>query len=506
MSLFTDLLVSPDAAKYYLAILEPLDPDLPSGGDLTLYYSTQGFISEPSDSPANTEFPGRIVRAINFTRSMWQGGQVGGRSIPGFGELVLANSDGELDDLTDYVWASKRVRIYMGGENFTFADYGLIFDGTSDGVEARTDQIAVRLRDYQYKLSDGVLRHRFAGTGGAEGNSAITGRLKPRAYGRAANVTPAVLDAAAGYYMAAEGLIEDVDVVYVDGVAKTKTAGAPGAGQYRVTVGSGLIEMGDTTPIQGQVTCDVKGRRDGSAYLQSVAEITYDVLTEAAEIEPSSIDLAALSALDAKNNSLVGIFIGEDRPVIEVLDDLFGTIGGFFGFTRAGIFTCGRFEAPTGTAAAAFTSDDLLELSREPQPHPIYEVEVKWGANWTVQVSFASGVTGGLVDFVARDFRSAVRSASAVRDVYPHADRLEVKALFWDSTPAGDEAARLLALYREPRMVLRARVKVQPFVLDLNDVVTITHSRFGLDAGRDFRIISLTEDSSVNEVDMILWG
>jgi len=63
-----------------------------------------------------------------------------------------------------------------------------------------------------------------------------------------------------------------------------------------------------------------------------------------------------------------------------------------------------------------------------------------------------------------------------------------------------------LTLYKVQRDVYRIRCKAQPFTLKLGDIVKITFSRYSLDSGKLFAVVSLFEDAAVNEVELELWG
>ena len=88
----------------YIAILKPYD--VSGATELTLYYSDSGFVTEPGDTPANQYFDPRLVEPITFSRTMFSSGRVGGFSRPGYGNLILSNGDGELDDFAGYSWDS----------------------------------------------------------------------------------------------------------------------------------------------------------------------------------------------------------------------------------------------------------------------------------------------------------------------------------------------------------------------------------------------------------------
>ena len=68
----------------------------------THYYSTSGFSTKPTDTPANTYVAPRLKSAGNFRRELFSGTRVTGSVRPSFGEIVLFNNDAGLDDWLGY--------------------------------------------------------------------------------------------------------------------------------------------------------------------------------------------------------------------------------------------------------------------------------------------------------------------------------------------------------------------------------------------------------------------
>ena len=507
MSVFIDLLADPYAARRYLVILEPYDPG--GGAVVTLHYSDHGFVTEPGDSPANQYFEPRVVSALNFERHLFQRGLIGGRSIPNFGEIVLANTDGGLDGFLAYGWDDRRVRVLLGGEGFAYGEFGLVFDGTAEQIEATDEMLTVRLRDWQHKLDKPVQGTLYAGADGNEGGSDLAGVRKPLALGRVLNVRPVMVDPGAGRYQVHDGTIDDVDALYVGGVVYTKIAGTPAANQYAIDAATGFVTVGGA-PLTEQVTCDVKGAKPGGAYLTTVADIVEEIVTSQGGLGAGDLDDASFTALNAANNATVGVYIdgANGRSVLEVLDELVASIGGYYGFDRSGKFEVGRLEAPGGTPAATFTNVEILEIDRPATALPVHRVRLGYQPNGTVQVEFQlnGGATAPRRAFAAREFRHVTAEDISVLTMHPLAGDLEINTLLDGSADASAEASRLLNLYKADRDLFRVRVKTQPFALELADTVRLTYPRFGLEAGKEFRVIGLVEDAASNEVELTLWG
>ena len=501
-----DLVASPFSEKHYLAILTPYDID---GAALkTIYYSTQGFTTEPADTPSNQHFEGRIDTALSFSRSMFQQGVIGGKSIPSFGELRLANPDGALDDLSGYAFDGRAVTIKLGAVDDAYSDYSTIFEGTADGIEFTDTDVVIRLRDFQETLTLPIQTTLYAGTGGNEGGADLKGTRKPLCFGRCLNVTPIMIDAATGLYQVHDGPINDVDALYVGGVGYTKVAAPPGANQYSVNVTTGVVTV-NGGPLTAQVTCDVQGSKP-STYLVTTADIMDEIVQTYGGFSAGDIDATSISDLNTANSATVGIYVDgkNEKTILSVLDELIASVGGFYGFNRSGKFEVGQIVAPTGTADGEYSETEILSLQRVPTHVASHRVTLGYEPNWTKQVEFqlAAGAASATRDFTAREFRHVTTNDAAVLTKHLNATELKLNTLMDSSAAATTEAARLLVIYKADRDVYRVRLKVQPFTLHLNDVVQITFGRYGLTSGKKFLVVGLVEDADLNEIELELWG
>jgi hypothetical protein len=318
-----------------------------------------------------------------------------------------------------------------------------------------------------------------------------------------------MVDPGAGRYQVHDGAIEDVNALYVGGIAYAKIAGTPAANQYAVDANVGFVTVGGA-PLTEQVTCDVKGARPGGTYLTSVADIVEEIVTSQGGLGAGDLDTASFTALNTANGSTVGIHVNgaSSRSVLEVLDELIASIGGFYGFDRSGKFGAGRLEAPGGTPAATFTEVEILEIDRQATALPAHRVRLGYQPNGTVQAAFQlnAAVTAARRAFTARDVRYVTAEDGSVLAKHPLAGDLEINTLLDGDTAATTEAARLLNLYGADRDLFRVRLKTQPFALELADPVRLVYPRFGLQAGKLFRIIGLVEDAALNQVELTLWG
>ena len=494
-----DLVSKQNVRLKYLAILEPYD--LVAQTVETLYYSGEGFITEPSDTPANQFFEPRLVEPISFTRTMFEQGRIGGFSVPGFGNLVLTNADGGLDEYAIYAWDGRDVEIKVGEAGSAYSDYFTIFKGKSKAIEFDDLFVKVLLSDIQNDFDIDYPDTLYAGTGGNEGSAELLGKTKPKCFGQVHNIDPVLVDAANYVYQVHDGAIEAIDAVYDGGVALTITT------DYTVDLSNGRFTL--VAAPTGIITADVRGAKPGGTYLTTVADIVQHLIeNEAGLTHPGDFDTASFTALNIANSAVVWIYDRDTTTLADVLDRLINSIGGFYGFDRAGKVQVGRVELATGAAAAEFDSTNIIELIRLASAVPNHQVRVTYKKNFKVmnENDFGASITDAKRDSLVRDSSIVTATDATVLTPYPNSSALIVDTMLAASGAASTEASRLLTLYKTQRDFYKIRVKTQPYTLKLNDVVKITFNRYNLTSGKLFRVVSITEDAAINEVELELWS
>ncbi|MDF1791441.1 MAG: hypothetical protein P1U88_05990 [Thalassobaculaceae bacterium] len=505
MSAFDDLLADPRARRRYLVILEPYDPDL--GTTVAHYFSDDGFVTAPGDNPANTYFEARLLAALNFERQLFAGGRLSGRSVPGAGTLELDNADGALDAMTALAFDGRRVRVLLGGDGFAYGAFGTIFDGTADGIEFDDITLTVRLRDLQSRFEIGVDRGIYGGTGGLDGRAGLKDREKPLTFGRAYRVPAVLVDPATLTYQVHDGAIEDVDAVYDSGLALTKAAGSPSAGQFSVDAATGTFALGASAA--GTVTADVRGDKVDGVFVETVAGLIHRlVVSRAGAHEPLSIDTAAFNAFAAAHDDPVGIWVRDGSTLAETLDALADSLGAHYGFDRTGRLTIGRVEAPMASGVAAYDESQVLEIERLALARPVWRHSVEYRRYW--QTLDAAATAGAVSEEARADLAEPVRVEAAsdpsVRLRHPLSDEAVVSTLLVDAASAAAEANRLLSIFGSGRVAFRVLLKTQPFALELGQTITLTYPRHGLAGGRNLVVVGMVEDSAMNEISLDLWG
>lgn len=282
--------------RTYLVEVGYYDPTLEVNG--TLYTSSRRippFPPDDSDRP-NQVYDARIVDPGNFTRQMFSGQSLFTQSQGNGGVVILANADGELDYLFQYIFNGRTLRILLASDTpMYWSSYNTVMLGTIDQASfsfssSQPSQILFRIRDRKTLLDKPIQTISFLGDNalpdGVEGvEDDLKGKPKPKCFGECFNVSPPLVNTSKLIFQVHDGLIEEIVTVYDKGVALTKgdsigslatlLTTTPASGEWDYYLGSAsdgaYFRLGSSP--SGHITSDVKGDKFGGTYRTSVGDI-----------------------------------------------------------------------------------------------------------------------------------------------------------------------------------------------------------------------------------------
>jgi hypothetical protein len=503
------------------------------------FASGVGFATRPTDSPANTVYPGRLLDPGTFERSVWQPGSTRGAGSVGLGVVTLANADGALDALFDYAFDGRDVVIARGQEGQPRSSFVTVFAGTLEHCLVTRSTVTLRLRDRQGEVAAlPLVAARYAGNNvlpqGVEGTAAdLKGLPKPVLWGEAENFTPPRVNSSTLTYQISSRAVASITGVYEGGNAITAgtnrgtlaalQATAPTAGTYDYSLGNDAVGEGayfrlGSTPSLG-ITCTAA---EGASTARTAGQVIQRILLAAGL---SMDQVSTLPAFDGKNAATVGWWAGTDaQTVAQALDALSISVGASWIADRTGSIRLVRLEEPASLPATASIAawqpvgNDGVVVSPtadDDRGVPSYEVAVSWGRNYTVETGgqVAGVVTQARRDFLALEYRTATaRDASvwnpdAKSGRHPLSRPVAIETQLRLEADAIAEAARLLALYGQRRRYAQITITAATAAgIDLGSVVTVTSDRLGFAAGRRMLVIGMREELGADRVTVSCWG
>lgn len=511
----------------YIYLVEIIAATDAIGTTTTLRFSSgDGFTTEPSETPPNTFYEPRLKQPAMMRRDIYSSGTTTGQSSIGYGEIVLVNNDGGLDSLIDYGFDGRSVTIRYGLDDAAYpAGFSTIFVGTMEQPEFRWSEVSIKIRDRQDELaSKQIQTTKYAGNNslpngleGVEGD--LKGQPKPICYGSVFNISPPMVNTSRLIYQVNDGAVSSVDKVYDRGVSLTKGADypdqstmestAPSAGNFRVWPAGGYFRLGSSAV--GLITADVI--QGSAASDRTVAQIVKTIAVNRGGVVSGDIDAGDVTALDAANSSVVGVYVDNETDIASVLDELTNSIGAWWGFDNLGKMRMQRLETPSGTPVTTLTETEILDIDRSGSSDadrsiPAHSVKVKYKKVYVTQdTDLAGSVTDARRNEIKEEFREVVATDGAVKAKHLLSPELEFNTLLTVAANASTEATRLLDIYKVRRDVVTARVRVCVcYDIDLGDVVEVDIKRFGYTGGKLFRVIGIETDYRRGELSLTLWG
>lgn len=505
-------------------ILVELEAAVLADGTVERFYvSTDGFVTEPTDTPANREFKAVLIEPGSIGVSAFADGKTSGTSQLQAGALRLANIDGQFDAWVTYSFDGRPVTIRSGDTGAYPSDFPVIFTGTVEKVEATTSSIDITLRDKAFILDKPVLTTLYAGTNvgpiGLEGVAGdLKGKVKPRTYGAALNVGPPCVNTAKLTYQVSDGPVAAISAVYDRGASLTPgvdhstsallTAATVSAGTYQTCLAEGFFRIGSSPT--GQITADVT--QGATVAVRTVAQII-KALALAAGVPAGDIDAEAVAALDIDAPQVIGLHLNGDTTFRAAMDMAAASVGAWWAFDPQGVLRMGQLSTPSGSADADFIEADVLKgferRASDGDGLPVSRVVVRHSKFWTVQSSdVATSVGDARRSELANEYRSTDPAEDpAVKAQYAQARELVIDTLLTSEADGDVEAARQLALRKVRRDLFDVPVPVSVFAearVRLGRTVKLTHSRFGLSAGKNLLLIGYDLDLGRRRVIMKL--
>lgn len=501
-----------------------------AGAPQIFYLSTHGFVTAPSDTPANTAFQPVLRDAGSIGVAIFADGMTSGTSKLQPGTLKLVNVDSQFDAWRTYGFDGRPVVIRQGKGGAYPADFPIIFTGTVDGApDCTVDAVEIRLRDMAYVLDQPVLTDKFAGTNvgpvGLEGTADdLKGRVKPMAYGKVLNISPPPANTSKQIYEASNGALAAISNVYVKGRAWTFAANyatsallaaasmTPESATYSTCLAEGLFRLSDDPG--GEVTADVAAASDAGS---TVAQVLNALATAAGVTTVNADDVTLLDFLTLRPDDSprpVGIWLSDEMTYRDAMDAVAASAGAWWAFDPVGNLRMGRLDAPVAGSDGDIIESEVLKGFERRNPDgsgiPVWRVTLRYRRNNTVQTTDLAGeVSAARRAFLAQEYRSVVAEAPSVKVKHLQARELIIDTCLVEEADAQAEADRLLALHCVARDIFDVPVNVAVFTAcqaRLAGQTNLTHRRFDLAAGKDLIVLGFDLELARERATLSLWG
>lgn len=492
-----------------------------------LRLSTRGYISRPTDTPANTQYKDLVYSSGSLSAYMFGSGRTTGSSSLGIGDFTILN-DGSLDYLLGYGFDLRSFRILsVTGPRVSYASANVIFTGLVESAEFSLTEINFKIRSPLAYLDIQAATATFLGNNGAstvllEGSTDLKGKIKPFVYGKVFNIAPPLINSNSLMYGVNFNLAgSPIEVTSIDAVRDGEVeltfqsnyatsallaAASLSAGKYSTCLAEGIFRLESSPAFV--ITCDVT--EGSTAADRTPGSLAYRLAVDRSDVIDSSFfKSGTVAALDAKTSAVEGIYVEDSSTIIRAVDDMLNPIGCSLIGDTEGLFVLARLETP-GTSVLTLQSNSIYKdgYSMSNDGVPVWKATIGYAKNYTVQSESnvaGSAITSGRVEFSKVEFRKQEDEDPSVKVAYKSSDIYSSNTLLTSSSDADTEAARQLALRSVFRKIWTVPTSSKT-ILNLGDTITILDTRFNMQTGWDGVIIGYEYDFRKNEITYQVYG
>ena len=454
--------------------------------EITRYLSNVGYVTGGVDTPAHTAYDPCIAGGVSVTETL----PLDGSASLSWGDIEIANPDGVKDTWLDDIWSGRTVRVLCGDVRWPRSEFLTVFSGVVEDIVARsTDRLSLLLRDKSQRLNVAITEAKIGGTGPQKEN------LAPLCFGEVHNVTPALIDQGTLTYRVHNGPIERVIEVRDSGVPV----------DFGQNLANGTFFLA-AAPV-GAVTASVQGSKVGGVYPSRPGALIQHIVTTwgTQPLTAADLDTAQLAAFDAAHPQTIGLYLDNRTNLLEAVQSIAASVGAQVCFTPGGLLQIQKIALPAVGSPTPIQAADIVHnsLAVAQSPKVAAAVRLAYCRNYTVQEGLQMGLPAEHSDMYGREWLIAQASDSSTAGLWNLSlTPEEVETLLQSQAEAQAEAARRLALWGVRRQVLRLDTVGRLMLLPLGSAATLTHSRFGLSAGKTGQVVGKTCDWLANRTNL----
>lgn len=297
-----------------------------------------------------------------------------------------------------------------------------------------------------------------------------------------------------------------------DGVGSTTVVA-----YFTAATGTDDIRVGYDTGASGSATI-TRVALYPAHRISTLSEVMTFCAVTRGTLTSGDLDSTALAAIDADRGYPIGWHsLGQEVRGIDLAKLAAQSFGVGLFQDAGGKLVPVSIEAPAVSAAYSLDEISILEIGYEVDLAPGLATRMTYGRNYAPHtaedMAGLAATTAAAIEIRAalgRELR-AVTTTETLHAIYADAEEREpLESILADETSAQAEIDRLCALYTQPRAFYTVRAFVEDasdaHEIEPGDTVSVTHSRYGLSAGKNLLVVAARSDFLSAFVDLILWG
>ncbi|WP_338761990.1 hypothetical protein [Massilia sp. METH4] len=443
----------------------------------TRYLSTLAYRNAPPETP----YQAVVAGGLRITESI----AMDADASLSAGDIEIHNADGARDAWLDDVWTNQPVAAFLGDIRWPREDFRQVFAGVVIDIGCKSrDRLNLRLANQMERLNSPVTDTKIGG------NAPSPDSLVPVLLGEGHNIEPVLTNPNTLEYAFGLPGAEELKEVRVDGKPRAVTT----------SLAAGRFTFSANVMDGAQVTCSAQGVKLGGAYVNTVAKLVEYLVTQcgkaATRFTAADLDAAQLAAFNTANPQPVGLYLRERTNVLVAAQQLAASVGAQLVPSMAGKLRLIQFAMPS---SAGIEIPPAQQIDRSIQIVKRSEVaaavKIGYCRNWTVQENMQTSVWPAHKALYAQEWLTVTAEDAAVKAAYKlDAEPVQVDTCLLRKTDAEAEAARRLAIVKQPRTTYRFEAAPAQLLTELGAAVRLYSNRFGLAASKVGLVTSRSVD------------
>jgi hypothetical protein len=464
------------------------------------YMSSEFYVSQPGDTPASKLYDARIDDIV-YERSIsciiWRGTN---RPPQPVRELRFLNSDGGITDWINYDIRDRAVTVKIA-----YADGNPSTSSWADIPLTAFDTIAVLRGDTVIADGEDSMRVTLRSWIDVLSETALANANQPFVVGEVSFVRPVIVDEDALQYAV-------LDRPYLNELVQLRQGGTPlvGGGTDYTATSTGFT-LND--PPTGVLQAHVKGIEFivGGAWVERIEDAIEYALEDGGDY-PGLLDTVSLAALP--NYKMCAVWYDQISRA-DFIQQCLDSINGFWWQAADGLLHFGVLAEPSGTPVLYITEDNIDgDLQVEPDLALGLTRTVYYNQNFAIATDVEAANAGavGYREEAKRPYDFTVATSVPAGRYAPATNREPRRLLLANAADAEAVAEDSCALYTDTNAYFGRLTIFVPDgasaanAIEPNDVVHITHSRYGLSgSGTLARVVSASSSLFSQRLELILW-
>lgn len=257
------------------------------------------------------------------------------------------------------------------------------------------------------------------------------------------------------------------------------------------------------------LAADVSGllAPDGSYTERPAAIIKQMIQAAVSTWTDACFDTASLTAFDAAFPYQVGLFTDKATAIKDLITEVLAGLPSLYSVKPSGQFFLKELTVPSGSPVLALTDDESQSFPKggTVQANPYKRVMLRFDHN---HAPYQNPMTGSWPrnQWIITEWRQQSEADEKIRDTYPWAvDLGPIETCLVQRADVSDACSRCFTLFKVPRDTWEVDCGAKAALLSIGDVVLVTRSAVGLDAGALFLVIGQSYDLTGNKYTLTLW-